>query len=201
MAVEKLVTPKGGSKRVTQVRELSKDVEEPTEDGNPVVLRGVDFDGFYSAEYHKVSNLAFVLLGDRSGAEDIAQEAFMAAYRRWPEIRHFDNPGAWVRRVVANRAVSVVRRRAVELRGLARLGGRSSVVPELSADALEVWQAVRRLPRRQAQVIALFYMDDLSLNQVSETLGLSRETVRTHMKRARKTLSLVLDTKEVGFDS
>ena len=62
---------------------------------------------------------------------------------------------AWVRRVVVNRSISAGRRRVVE--GRAMLWNRSDrvVVPELSADNEGLWLAVRGLPRRQAQVIAL----------------------------------------------
>jgi hypothetical protein len=64
------------------------------------------FDVFYRRELRPVVGLAYVLTGRRSAAEDLAQEAFVAAYRRWRDIGGYDDPGAWVRRVVALAAYS-----------------------------------------------------------------------------------------------
>ena len=69
--------------------------------------------------------LAFVLTGNQWVAEDTAQEAFTAAFRRWRSIVAYDSPGAWVRRVTCNRAASVLRRRVREAKALMRLAGRT----------------------------------------------------------------------------
>ncbi len=79
------------------------------------------FDVFYRRELRPVVGLAYVLTGRRSAAEDLAQEAFVAAYRRWRDIGGYDDPGAWVRAVAMNHARSRVRRRATEARALVRL--------------------------------------------------------------------------------
>src|SRR5690606_37203648 len=144
-----------------------------------------DFDAFYRREYRTVAGLAYALSGSRFGAEDIAQEAFLAAYRRWDEIGRYDRPGAWVRRVVANRSVSTIRRRVVEARAVPRLFRGEEALPALTDEAADVWQAVRRLPRRQAQVIALHYLEDLPVDHIAEILDQSANTVRTHLRRAR----------------
>jgi Sigma-70 region 2 len=54
------------------------------------------FEAFYLREYHAVVRLAYALSGSRLAAEDIAQEAFLRAFRDWERIRH---PSAWVRKV------------------------------------------------------------------------------------------------------
>ncbi|MCP3976947.1 MAG: SigE family RNA polymerase sigma factor [bacterium] len=154
------------------------------------------FDAFYDTEFESVAALALVLSGSRHGAEDLAQEAFLAAYRRWDEIGLYDDPGAWVRRVVANRAVSVIRRRVVEAKALPRLIRAPDPLPDMSPESEHVWRAVRRLPRRQAQTVALFYLEDLPLDQIASILDLSVETVRTHLRRARKTLNRRLAVEE-----
>jgi DNA-directed RNA polymerase specialized sigma24 family protein len=78
------------------------------------------FEDFYVREYPAVVGLAYALSGSRWGAEDLAQEAFLAAHRQWDRIGSYDQPGAWVRRVVANLSVSSFRRRAAEAKALAR---------------------------------------------------------------------------------
>lgn len=153
------------------------------------------FEAFYEREYPRIVALAFTLSGSRSGAEDLAQEAFLAAHRRWSEIASFDRPDAWVRRVVANRAASLVRRRMAELRALARLG-RQPVVAELPPSSEEFWAEVRALPRRQAQVLALHYLEDLPVAEIGRILGLATGTVTAHLHAGRNALARRLQEEE-----
>lgn len=148
-----------------------------------------DFDAFYGRDVRGVIGLAYVLSGSRSGAEDLAQEAFLAAYRHWSRVGIYDNPGAWVRRVVANNAVSAARRRVSEAKSLVRLRNERVVVPELAEDNEALWAAVRQLPRRQAQVVALCYWDSLNSREIAEILDLSEPTVKSHLQRARQSLA------------
>ncbi len=166
-------------------------------DSNPVV-RGVEsFEVFYRREYSRCVGLAYVLSGSRSGAEDLTQDAFLEAHRRWVEVGAYENPEAWVRRVISNRAVSRYRRRLAEAKALARMvRGEHSSIPELANDTEEVWDAVRGLPRRQAQAIALTYLEGLSLEEVAAVLGISVPTVGTHLQRARKALAVSLHVSE-----
>ena len=98
--------------------EGSRSVAEGSE---PVAVEASEtFEDFYVREYPAVVGLAYALSGSRSGAEDLAQEAFLAAHRGWDRIGGFDEPGVWVRRVVANLSVSTIRRRVVETKALAR---------------------------------------------------------------------------------
>lgn len=160
-------------------------VQQPTD---PVVRAVEDFDAFYRREYRSVVSLARVLSGRSAAAEELAQEAFTAAYRQWDRIARYEKPEAWVRRVVANRSVSLFRRTSAEARAILRMRVQP-LLPDLSPETEEVWQAVRSLPRRQAQAIALQYLDDLPQVEIAEILGCSVETVRTHVKRARATLA------------
>ena len=154
----------------------------------PVVRAAEEFDAFYAREFRPVIGLAFVLSGSRSAAEELTQEAFLVAYRRWDHIGLLDTPGAWVRRAVANRSVSRFRRTTPEAKALLRFR-MPRVVPEFAPETLDVWDAVRKLPKRQAQTIALHYLHDLQLDEIAAILNCSVETVRTHLKRARSALA------------
>jgi RNA polymerase sigma-70 factor (ECF subfamily) len=147
-----------------------------------------DFEAFYLREWHLVMGLAVALTGDRTAAEDLTQEAFAAAYRGWSRIGAYDRPGAFVRRVVANGATSRGRRLTRENRALSRLAGRrqeDSLPPEVD----ETWVVVRRLPRRQAQVVALTYLSGLTLAEAAEVMEIGVETAKTHLSRARASLA------------
>jgi RNA polymerase sigma-70 factor (ECF subfamily) len=150
------------------------------------------FEAFYVRDYHAVVRLAYALSGSRLVAEDIAQDAFLRAFRDWERIR---NPSAWVRKVTVRRAGRAVRRRFLEARALARmLAGQGPAVSELPEEDAEVWRAVRALPRRQAQVIALRYVADASVAEIARTLGLAEGTVKAQLHRGRQSLAARLGT-------
>jgi RNA polymerase sigma-70 factor (ECF subfamily) len=156
-----------------------------------------DFRDFYLKEYAAVVGLAYALSGNRWLAEDLAQEAFLAAHRNWGRIAGYDQPGAWVRRVVANLSVSAFRRRVADAKALARLAvGQAEALPDLDAEDLEFWRAVRSLPRRQAQVVALHYLDDRPIDEIAEILGMASGTVKKHLFDGRGELARRLRLRE-----
>jgi RNA polymerase sigma-70 factor (ECF subfamily) len=180
----------------TQFRDRVVDLTDP-------VIGGVEpFDVFYRREYDRAVRLALVLSGSNWGAEDLAQDAFIEAHRRWEEVGRYENPGGWLRRVIANRSVSLYRRQMAEAKALLKLlSGTRKQLPPLEPESEEVWKAVRKLARRQAQVIALIYLEDLSLQQVAEVLEISVPTVGTHLQRGRRALAELLGPdEEVGND-
>jgi RNA polymerase sigma factor (sigma-70 family) len=151
-------------------------------------LPDLSFEDFYRREYPRIRTLARVLVGGPT-SDDIAQEALLVAYRRWRDWSRLADPARWVRRVCVNLATSHLRRRGVEARALVRLGARPRPLVVLADDDETFWAAVRSLPRRQAQVVALFYVHDLTVADVAATLELSEGSVKTHLSRARTALS------------
>jgi RNA polymerase sigma-70 factor (ECF subfamily) len=155
------------------------------------------FEDFYEREYLAVVGLAYALSGSGWAAEDLAQEAFMAAHRDWERIGLYDKPGAWVRRVVANLSVSAFRRRTAEAKALARIAfGREDPLPDLAVGDAEFWAAIRALPRRQTQVVALYYLEDRSVVEVAEILDVTPGTVKRHLHDGRRALAKRLGSEE-----
>ena len=147
------------------------------------------FDAFYRSEFRALVGLAFVLSGSRSAAEELAQDAFLAAFQSWDRISRYEDPAAWVKRVVSNRSVSRFRRLRAEARALVRIGRVDHTIPEGEPDADRLWRQVRSLPKRQAQVVALHYLDDRSVSEIALILGVSEPTAKTHLQRARQALA------------
>jgi len=171
---------------------------EPVDRDEELTAFHESFESFYQREFRDVVGLAYALSGSRMGAEDLAQEAFIKAHERWDRISGYDKPGAWVRRVVANLAVSGFRRRSAEKKALSRLAGQQERgIPEMEPEDDEFWQMVRELPKRQAQATALFYVEDLSVAQIAEILECSSSTAKVHLFRGRKALAAKLGL-EVG---
>jgi RNA polymerase sigma-70 factor (ECF subfamily) len=155
----------------------------------PTVRLAVAFDSFYRSEYPAVVALAFALCGRAAMAEDVAQEAFMVTHQRWAMVADYEKPGAYVRRVAANLAVSQRRRLAAETRAKARLAVRAwTGAPDIEVPDPGFWRAVRSLPRRQAQVLALHYLEDKPAEEIGAILGCSASTVRVHLHRGRQAL-------------
>ena len=145
-----------------------------------------DFDDFYRAELPHLVTLARALCG-AAVADDVAQEAMLAAYRRWRHVGDLEHPEAWARRTCANLAVSQHRRKLVELRALTRLSNRPQE-PALKPADDAFWAAVRRLPRRQAQAAALRYLYELDVGDIARTLEITEGSVKQHLSRARARL-------------
>jgi RNA polymerase sigma-70 factor (sigma-E family) len=162
-----------------------------------LAVAGDAFDTFYRSEKPRVVAVVSSLTGDRAAAEDIVQEAFATAMRRWATVSGYERPGDWVKRVAVNRAISRFRRRQSESRALTRFAGHGddevSVAPEPQPwEDDPLWVAVRKLPRRQAQAVVLVYVDDLPLDRVAEILECSVGSVKTHLHRARQRLAAEL---------
>lgn len=173
----------------------------PTESENgwdevPVVRAVEPFEAFYRRTYRPMVGLAVILSGRRELAEDIAQEALMAAYQSWNRVSQLDDPTAWVRRVVANRSASRFRRSVSEVKALIRLGKpNTSADPDL-VEAMDLWATVRRvLSRRQAVAVALRYAEGLQLVEIANVMGCSTSTANTHLRRAHQRLADELGTE------
>lgn len=166
-------------------REAAGLVPEPRSPGRP---SPESWPAFYQREYRGIVALATSLIGDRSMADDIAQEAFIAAFKRWDEVATLESPLAWVRRVVANKAVSLIRRRLSELRALTRIGSLADRPADGPDSDEDFWALVRSLPRRQAQVVALHYVSDMSVIEIAETLGCKEGSVKASLFKARQAL-------------
>jgi DNA-directed RNA polymerase specialized sigma24 family protein len=173
-----------------QVFRLVDEVAVVDDDPCPPVLPGAEsFESFYRREFPRLLVLAGALSG-AVNADDVAQESMLVAYRRWDEIRSLVSPVGYVRQVCLHKAVSVARRRAVERRMLHRLGSRPAPAgAPLPEDSELFWREVRLLPRRQAQVVALYYGLDLSVVDVAGTLECAEGTVKAHLSHARETLA------------
>ncbi len=145
------------------------------------------FAAFYAAEFPRAAALARSLCGSWAVAEELTQDAFLVAHRKWGRVATLDDPGQWVRRIVANRAVSSYRRGQAERRAVRRLGPAiASEEPPGPADG--ILERIAELPAQQAQAIAAVYVDELDADEAATLLGCSPSTLRTHLQRGRAAL-------------
>jgi RNA polymerase sigma-70 factor, ECF subfamily len=149
---------------------------------------GRSFEEFFAATYGRLVGLVFAFLHDRAAAEDAVQDAFASALLRWPVLRGYHDPEAWVRRVALRRAIDHHRRTARQRRALLRLGPSPSP-PPVDADHVDLVRALRRLPLAQREVLVLHYVAELAVERVAAELRLPVGTVKSRLARGRAALA------------
>lgn len=136
-------------------------------------------DGLIAELFVQAERTAARLVGhDR--AEDIASETVVRALSRWSKIS--DYPHAWVTKVATNLAIDLLRRRDPVISSRP-VGVESSFETE-TVTRMDVVASLRRLSRRQQQVVILHLLAGFTDGHVSQVLGLSEPTVKTHLGRA-----------------
>lgn len=147
----------------------------------------------YAAHWRQLVRLSTLLVRDAGTAEEVVQDAFVAMHGRWSGLREPDLALAYLRQAVVNRSRSVLRHRAVVHRHAAREQVLETL-PGSDHRALEqarrddVLDAMRALPQRQREVLALRYYLDLSEAEIADTLGISRGAVKSHASRGAEAL-------------
>lgn len=159
-------------------------------------LAAADYEDLYRAELPGLIALGLSLSGSREAGRDAAQEALLRAYRQWPTVRELERPGAWLRRVLINLCIDQQRRTRRERRSLSLLHPRDPVPHDSVAPLEDFWRAVRRLPTRQQAVVALRFVEDLTVEEVAAVLELSPATASRDLSAARTSLSRALDIQE-----
>jgi RNA polymerase sigma-70 factor, ECF subfamily len=159
----------------------------------------LSLEDLYLRERPRLVAIAYALCGSWDVSEELAQETFLVAWRKRTDVITFDRPELWLRRVITNLAFSRLRRWYSEVRAVARLQARTSPTPtSMPDDAMAFWDCVRQLPPRQAQVVALYYGDDLSVKDIAVVLACAEGTVKAQLSKARTALArrLQLQTEE-----
>jgi RNA polymerase sigma factor (sigma-70 family) len=146
----------------------------------------VEFATLFREEYPAVVRTAYLVLGDRQAAEDVAQEAFTRLVVHWRKVSRYERPGAWVRRVAIRLALRADRRRQMRT---------ARVEPDptrFDSGRASIRGAILALPPKQRAAIVLHYYEDRPVREVAEFLGCATATARVHLHRARRRLSDIL---------
>jgi RNA polymerase sigma-70 factor (sigma-E family) len=150
------------------------------------------FHEFVTARYAELLRTAYLLTGNRLGAEDLLQSALLKAMRRWGRI---DDPRAYLHRVMVNHLISGWRRagRLRERLTAAVPDGPGDRDPaEAVANRDQMLAAMAKLPARMRAVLVLRYWEDLSEAQTAELLGCSVGAVKSQASRGLERLRSVL---------
>lgn len=155
----------------------------------------------FQAEGRSLVRLARLFVDDRDAAEDLVQEAFLRLARSSDRIQDDSKAPAYLRSIVLNLARDHNRRGLVSLRHHAAAGhDLDVVVTSLDDDLVQdekhrtVLAAVRTLPTRQRDCVTLRYFEELGIEAIAETLGVSPNSVKTHLRRGLAALERALES-------
>jgi RNA polymerase sigma-70 factor (sigma-E family) len=148
---------------------------------------------FFHARQRGYMRTSYAILGSWAAAEDATQTTFTQLYVHWPRIRS-ETRDAYARRVLVNTCLAAARSRRREL-AVDEVPDRPSE-PASYDDRLDLVDALRALPPRDRAVLALRFLDDLSVAAVAEVLRLPEGTVKSQTSRALERLQTLLTTPQ-----
>ena len=145
--------------------------------------RELEFTEFFASSAPALRRTAYVVVRDWHVAEDLTQQALAKLYVAWPRVRE-ETRMAYARRVVVNECLSHLRRHRPE--------SPTDTVPDRAVHDPETHHglgaALALLPPRQRAIVALRFLDDLSVDEVGRLLGIADGTVKSQTNRALTTL-------------
>lgn len=150
----------------------------------------------------QVYNLAYRMLQNAQDAEDATQEAFLRAYRALPSFKVGKKFSSWILSIASNLCIDILRRRRYAWLSLEDVSFRLAAETDAPDQAMlrqeradEVQQLLSCLPEKYRLVVILRYWYDMSYNEIAETTGLSLNTVKTRLHRARHMLARALEER------
>ena len=156
-----------------------------------------DIEALFRAHYGRLVRALALVAGSTEAASDAVQEAFVKAHLHWRKIQHYDDPVAWIRRVAINKLRDEHRRHQRRQRLAERIGPdvpATVAEPELQ----ELGALLNGLPRQQRLAVALYYVDQLSVAEIAEALGISAGAVKFHLHQGRNRLRNIVTDEGIS---
>jgi RNA polymerase sigma-70 factor, ECF subfamily len=147
----------------------------------------------YTGHWRRAHRAAYLVVRDAAAAEDIAQDAFLAAIDaldRFDRRRPF---GPWLHRIVINRALDWARREALRRKVAGDGRGEATAPPPSEGIGAELMDALAELPAEQRAVIVLRYLLGYTPGEMARMLELPRGTVNSRLRRALDRLGFLIE--------
>jgi RNA polymerase sigma factor (sigma-70 family) len=178
------------------------------------VLEGKTNAFSYLVEEHKdkAFNLAFRICGNREEAEEVAQDAFLKAYRSLKDFRKKSSFATWLYRIVYNTAVSLVRTRKNRVLSVEEFPADAvdflgfSTTEEEAADDYRnslINFALQKIPEEERGLVTLYYYNEIDTEELSKITGISKSNIKVRLFRARQKMIEIIkkaETKNVFYN-
>jgi len=148
-------------------------------------------------------NVSFRIVGNIAEAEDVLQEAFLDAFNKVKDFRQDTTFGLWLKQIVVNRSINVLRKRKLELVELDGEQFENIADDEFEDDedtqyqAAQVKEAIKQLPDGYRLVLSLYLLEGYDHEEISQILNISENTSRTQFLRAKRKLLEILNRKGI----
>ncbi|NGQ94166.1 sigma-70 family RNA polymerase sigma factor [Brevibacillus sp. SYP-B805] len=152
---------------------------------------------------HSVYRSAYYILGNEQDALDASQEALIRIYRKIDTYQEKAKFSTWVQRIVSNVCMDKFRAKketvSIEEHEMT-LMDRQNVEDEILASSMasDIQRAIAKLPHQYRMVVLLRYLQDLSYQEIADTLELPLNTVKSYLFRARQQLQELLHDYQKG---
>ena len=163
-----------------------------------------EFEAFVEVFLDRLVRFAFHRLGNLEEAEDVVQDVLVKAYADREKLRRVKQVSAYTYRMTANACADHRRRRKVlslddiGAEGIPDQRDEASQQIEAVEELERIEQYLRRLPRRQAEVIALRVLDQLSLADIAEIVGCGPSTVKARLRYGLQKLHRIVPHEMEG---
>jgi RNA polymerase sigma-70 factor, ECF subfamily len=168
----------------------------------------------YLVDRHKdkAYNLAFRICGNCEEAEEVAQDAFMKAYRSLKNFRMKSSFATWLYRIVYNTAISLVRNRRKGVLSLEEFPADAVDflgINKTEDEAVEDYRnslvnfALQKMNDEERGLITLYYYNDLDTEEISQITGVKKSNVKVRLFRARQKMAEIIrkvEKKHVFYD-
>ena len=154
------------------------------------------FEAAFRLQFPRLLALGLATGLSREDAADLAQETMARLHARWEEVSQMQAPEGWTRRVMVNLVIDHHRRHKVEQSALGRLAARPVVERSSPAGGeVDLGGLLAVLPPRQRAVVAMYYLEDVSLSEIADALGIATGTVKASLFKARQSLAARLGSE------
>lgn len=147
-------------------------------------------------------NTALRITGDENDAEDVLQEAFVSAFQNLTSYREDASFGAWLKRIVINKALNQVQRAKKDLMLAEDIKKEASEYELEKTDPIysvdQVKRAISELPSGFRTVLSLYLFEGYDHKEISEILGITESTSKSQYKRAKDKLKMIIQ-QEVNY--
>lgn len=147
-------------------------------------------------------NTALRIVGDENEAEDVLQDAFVSAFQNLKSYREDASFGAWLKRIVINKALNQVQRIKKDLMLAQDIKEEvSEFEPEKTEptySVVQVQNAMNELPSGFRTVLSLYLFEGYDHKEIGEILGITESTSKSQYKRAKDKLKMIV-TQEVNY--
>ena len=141
--------------------------------------------------------LCYVQLQDQALAEDAVQETFLKAYKGFDSFRGDSSEKTWLTRIAVNTCRDFQRGgwfKHTDRRVTPDMLPVGTVQPD--TEDLDLSLAVMKLPRKMREAILLYYYQDMSTEEIAETLGIAQSSVSNRLRRGREKLRKLLEGRD-----